>query len=86
MVRKSLDVRLWEAAQKLVRDWEANPVQGGRVTVKEACYKFIDAAEFRNLSEGIEESRVCNTCVSLCRDVDALNHVARKAISEIFAR
>jgi hypothetical protein len=24
-VRKSLDLRSWEAAQRLVRDWEANP-------------------------------------------------------------
>jgi len=24
-IRKSLDLRSWEAAQKLVRDWESNP-------------------------------------------------------------
>lgn len=53
MIRKSLDVRSWEATQKIVRDWEASPKQGGGTTVKEACEKFIDDAEFRNLSEGM---------------------------------
>lgn len=53
LIRKSLDVRSWEAAQKIVRDWEANPDQGGGTTVKEACEKFIDDAVFRNLSEGM---------------------------------
>jgi integrase/recombinase XerD len=48
-IRKSLDLRSWEAAQKLVRDWEANP--NATVTVKEACQKFIKEQEDRNLSE-----------------------------------
>ena len=30
-IRKSLDLRNWEAAQKLVRDWEAG--QGGDETI-----------------------------------------------------
>jgi len=51
-IRKSLDVRGWEAAQKIVRDWEANP-NCAAVTVKEACDKFIEDAEARNLSEGM---------------------------------
>jgi hypothetical protein len=42
-IRKSLDLRSWEAAQKLVRDWEANP--NATVTVAEACTKFIADAE-----------------------------------------
>jgi integrase/recombinase XerD len=48
-MRKSLDLRSWVAAQKLVRDWEANP--NATVTVKEACEKFIKEQEDRNLSE-----------------------------------
>jgi site-specific recombinase XerD len=48
-IRRSLDLRSWEAAQKLVRDWEANP--NATVTVSEACTKFIADAESRSLSE-----------------------------------
>jgi hypothetical protein len=40
MIRKSLDLRSWEAAQKLVRDWEANP-EGGGITVKIAVNRYI---------------------------------------------
>jgi integrase len=51
-IKKSLDLRSWEAAQKLVRDWEANP-EGGGITVKTAREKFIAEAEARNLSENM---------------------------------
>jgi hypothetical protein len=51
-IRKSLDLRNWEAAQKLVRDWEANP-SGRAVTVSQACEKFMADAKARNLSEGM---------------------------------
>jgi len=50
MIRKSLDLRSWEAAQKLVRDWEANP-EGGGVTVKAACEKYASDAEARSISD-----------------------------------
>lgn len=50
MIRKSLDLHSWEAAQKLVRDWEANP-EGGGVSVKAACEKYISDAEARNISD-----------------------------------
>ena len=49
MIRKSLDLRSWEAAQKLVRDWEANPV--GTISVKEACKRFDQDAVARHLSD-----------------------------------
>ena len=52
MVRKSLDIRSWDAAQKLVRDWEAGPV-GGAITVNEACEKFISDARARQLSDAM---------------------------------
>jgi|SRR5579859_5432084 len=48
-IRQSLDLRSWEAAQKLVREWEANPT--GFVTMAEACEKFMAETESRNLSE-----------------------------------
>lgn len=51
-IRKSLDLRNWEAAQRLVRDWEANP-SGGAVTVSDACDKFIADAIARNVSEAM---------------------------------
>jgi len=51
-IRKSLDLRSWEAAQRLVRDWEANP-SGGAVTVSDACDKFMADAKARNLSEAM---------------------------------
>ncbi|HKW19509.1 MAG TPA: tyrosine-type recombinase/integrase [Terriglobales bacterium] len=49
MIRKSLDLRSWDTAQKLVRDWEANP--NATVTVSEACDKFIKEQKDRELSE-----------------------------------
>jgi integrase/recombinase XerD len=39
-VKKSLDLRSWEAAQKLIRDWEASP-QGAGLTLKDACDKYL---------------------------------------------
>jgi integrase/recombinase XerD len=49
-VRKSLGLRSWEAAQKLVREWE---VQGKeeKISVAEACDKFYADAEARNLGQ-----------------------------------
>jgi integrase/recombinase XerD len=48
-VRKSLDLRNWEAAQRLVRDWE-----GGRhedVSVNAACDSFLKDCKARKLSD-----------------------------------
>ena len=49
MMRKSLDVRNWESAQKIVRDWEAR-VEGSSVSVKEAFERYISDCEARKLS------------------------------------
>lgn len=38
-IRKSLDLLSWEAAQKLVRDWEANPLSAA-VMIREASEKL----------------------------------------------
>jgi integrase len=48
MIRRSLDVRSWEAAQKIVREWES----GQRVspTVEDASKRFIDDLKSRGLS------------------------------------
>jgi hypothetical protein len=40
-LKKSLDLRNWEAAQKLVRDWENGPGKREDVTVALACDAFI---------------------------------------------
>jgi integrase/recombinase XerD len=48
IVRKSLDLRSWEAAQKLVRDWE---IQGKKpVVVAEAADRFLADRESAGLS------------------------------------
>jgi integrase/recombinase XerD len=49
-VKKSLDLRSWEAAQKLVREWEAHP-EGGGITVKVAVEKYLSDAEARSISD-----------------------------------
>jgi integrase/recombinase XerD len=49
-MKKSLGVRSWDAAQKIVRDWEAGSVPSA--TVKEACDAFTKDCEARNLSAG----------------------------------
>jgi hypothetical protein len=43
-IKKSLDLHSWEAAQKLVRDWEINP-EGGAITVNVACEKYLADAD-----------------------------------------
>jgi hypothetical protein len=51
-VRRSLDLRNWEAACKLVREWEVNgPV--AVVTVKEATDRFVSDRESMKLSEAM---------------------------------
>jgi integrase/recombinase XerC len=49
MIRRSLDVRSWDAAQKIVREWES----GQRVspTVEEASKRFIEDLNSRGLSK-----------------------------------
>src|SRR5208282_4731223 len=48
-MKKSLGIRNWEAAQKIVRDWEARN-EGGTSSVKEAFQKFLADCEARHLS------------------------------------
>lgn len=47
-MKKSLGIRNWESAQKIVRDWEAR-IEGGSVSVVEAFVQFITDAEARHL-------------------------------------
>jgi site-specific recombinase XerD len=47
-IRKSLDVRNWESAQKVVRDWEAGDISKA-IPITEACEKFTADAEARGL-------------------------------------
>jgi integrase/recombinase XerD len=49
-IKQSLDLRNWESAQKLVRDWESGHT-AGRSSVAHACDAFIRDCEARNLSE-----------------------------------
>jgi integrase len=50
MVRRSLDVRSWEAAQKIVRDWESGNGKSELPDVEEAMERFIADLNSRGLS------------------------------------
>jgi integrase len=51
MVRRSLDLRSWEAAQRLIRDWE---IEGKKpVTVSEAADRFIADRSAAHLSPSL---------------------------------
>jgi site-specific recombinase XerD len=50
MVRKSLDVRSWEAAQKIVREWEAEG-QKEVITLDAGVKRFLADMRSRSLSE-----------------------------------
>lgn len=48
-IRRSLDLTSWEAANKLVRDWEADGIKE-IVSIKEAVKRFVDDQKSRELS------------------------------------
>jgi integrase len=50
-IRKSLDLRNWEAAVRLVREWEIYAPEK-TLSVSDACDKFIADAKARKLREG----------------------------------
>jgi integrase/recombinase XerD len=50
-LKKSLDLRNWEAAQRLVRDWESGQAKTDDTTVALACEAFVKDCEARNLSD-----------------------------------
>jgi integrase/recombinase XerD len=50
-LKKSLDLRNWESAQRLVRDWESGHAKGAEHSaVTNACAAFMRDCEARNLS------------------------------------
>ena len=50
-MKKSLDLRNWDSAQKLVRDWESGHTKSTELSsVAKACDAFIRDCEARNLS------------------------------------
>jgi integrase/recombinase XerD len=51
-LRKSLDLRNWEAAVRLIREWEISS-PGGTLTVTEATERFIKDREARKLSDAM---------------------------------
>src|SRR5712692_7532087 len=57
MLRKSLGIRNWESAQKIVRDWEAR-IGASIVSVKEALTRYVADCEARHLrSETLRKYR-----------------------------
>jgi hypothetical protein len=51
-IRQSLALWSWEAATKLIRDWEIHGKEQS-VSVEDACAKFLADCEARNLSAAI---------------------------------
>jgi integrase/recombinase XerD len=49
-IKKSLDLRNWEAAQKLVRDWEIGDGGSEDISVRTACESFVKDCQARRLS------------------------------------
>jgi integrase/recombinase XerD len=50
-MKKSLDLRNWEAAQRLIREWEGGNLKGvEHASIKDACAAFIGDCEARGLS------------------------------------
>jgi integrase/recombinase XerD len=74
-VRKSLDLRNWDAAQKVVRDWEASG--NASLSVEDAFQRFIADCEARNLgTETVAKYRLLQremTAVFGRRPVDSLS-------------
>jgi integrase/recombinase XerD len=61
-LKKSLDLRNWEAAQKLVRDWEAGSRKHEDATVTLACDAFVKDCEARKLSDAsLDKYRLLTT-------------------------
>jgi hypothetical protein len=50
-IKRSIDLSNWEAAVRLVREWEISK-PSGTVTIGEACARFLSDAEARKLREG----------------------------------
>jgi integrase len=48
-IRKSLDLSSWDAAQSLIREWEAEGQPSFALAVSDACEKFLSDAEARRL-------------------------------------
>src|SRR5208282_6450508 len=47
-LKKSLDLRNWESAQKLVREWESGTAVAS-VIIKDACDRFYTDSEARGI-------------------------------------
>ena len=51
-MKKSLDLRNWEAAQRLIREWEGGNLKGvEHIAIEDACAAFINDCEVRKLSQ-----------------------------------
>ena len=52
MIRKSLDIRSWDAGQAIIREWEATGLGANAPTVYEATGAFLKDAAARNVRPG----------------------------------
>ena len=67
MIRKSLDLRNWEAATRLIREWEVSGMEAP-ITVKDATERFIADRESMNLSEAMMR-KYRNVAAELVREL-----------------
>lgn len=85
-VRKSLDLTSWEAAQDLVREWEAKRKVGAAVEpdVRTAGEKFIADARARNLREStlVPLKRVVEHLVDWC-EANGYRYVSQLGVEEL---
>src|ERR1022692_1583107 len=73
-IRRSLDLRDWEAANRLVREWEIY-TPANSVSVAEACKRFIADAKARHLREG--------SILKYGQAVKSLNPLADKMMRQV---
>jgi site-specific recombinase XerD len=50
-IRRSLDMRSWEATQDLLREWESRGPKRALMTVEDAIEKFLEDAQARELAD-----------------------------------
>jgi len=69
-VRRSLDLRSWEAAVRLIREWEIHR-PSEVLTVQNACDRFLEDCQARKLSGGMQ-TKYRNVTLELGRKLGTL--------------
>ena len=78
-VRRSLDMRSWEAGQDLLREWESRGPNTALISVEDAVSRFLEDVAARNLAE----ATVAKQKVLLSRLTAFAEDVGGKYISQL---